>query len=128
MTFQWLSLAVLLFGAILCLWILYDVSRSSHAFRIADLLVDHDRDGQVRASWTKITAIGAFFIASWIVVRLTIDAHMTEWLFGFYVCVYSGAPVAYRLISARLPPEPAQQTVTVTAPASSSVGATVDPK
>lgn len=125
---QWLSLAVLLFGALMALWVLWEISRSDHPFRIADLLVDQDKDGKTRASWTKITAIGAFMIASWVVVRLTIDARMTEWLFGFYVCVYSGAPVAYRIIASRLPPEPPQQTVTVTAPASSSVGATVDPK
>ena len=123
MTFQWLSMAVLLFGAIISIFVLWDISRSQHPFRVADLLVDSDG----KASWTKITAIGAFFIASWVVVRMTIDAHMTEWLFGFYVCVYSGAPVAYKLISARQAPEAAQQTVTVTAPATSSVGATVDP-
>ena len=67
---------------------------------LSELLIDADG----KASWTKITAIGAFLFSTWGFVVLIERDHMTEALFGLYIAVYSGAPVAYRLASTRHQP------------------------
>jgi hypothetical protein len=93
---------ILIFGLLFSLWILWKVQMSPKHIDLVDLLVDTDG----KASWTKITAIGAFIIASWAFAFMVLHDKMTEWLFLFYVAVYSGAPVAYRFIATRNTPEP----------------------
>lgn len=82
--------------------VLYRLNRADSPFRAEDLLLGEDG----RASWSKITAIGAFVVAVWIVVALTNRGQMTEWIFAFFITVYSGAPVAFALIQQRMPPQP----------------------
>lgn len=103
--------------------VLYRLNRAASAFRVEDLLLGPDG----RASWSKITAIGAFVVAVWVMVALTNRGQMTEWIFAFFVTVYSGVPVAFALIQQRSPQAPAV-TTTTTAPADATVSTTVQPK
>jgi hypothetical protein len=91
-------------GLIVTLWVLWRVQRSPKNIDFVDLLLDTDG----KASWTKITAIGAFAVASWAFVALVQQGKMTEWLFGLYIAVYSGVPVAYKFIASRQPIDPPQ--------------------
>lgn len=93
---------VFVIALIVTLWVLYRVQRSDKNIDFVDLLLDTDG----KASWTKITAIGAFAIASWAFVAIVQQGKMTEWLFGLYIAVYSGVPVAYRFIASRQPADP----------------------
>jgi hypothetical protein len=100
---EWNPAALLLLaGLAFTVWILWRVHRNArNSIDLSELLIDSDG----KASWTKITAIGAFIVASWAFAFMTLHDKMTEWLFLFYVAVYSGAPVAYRFIATRTPPE-----------------------
>jgi hypothetical protein len=92
----------LIFGVGTALVLLWKVQRNvKNHVDLSELLIDADG----RASWTKITAIGAFLFATWGFVVLVERDKMTEALFGLYIAVYSGAPVAYRFAAMRLPPQ-----------------------
>lgn len=122
MTFSLRDLALILF-AMVALWGLIRLHGRPNAFRIEDLLIGPDG----RASWSKITAIGAFVVSVWVMVALTNQGRMTEWIFAFFVTVYSGVPVAFALIQQRSPAAPIT-TTTTTAPSDSTVSTTVQPK
>lgn len=122
MTFTLRDAAIVLF-ALGALWGLVRLHGRPNAFRIEDLLLGPDG----RASWSKITAIGAFVVAVWVMVALTNRGQMTEWIFAFFVTVYSGVPVAFALIQQRSP-QPAAVTTTTTAPADATMSTTVQPK
>jgi ABC-type Mn2+/Zn2+ transport system permease subunit len=89
----------LVIGLLLTLWILWRVQRAANRVDLVDIIVGDDG----KASWTKLTAVGAFLISSWGFVALIQRDKMTETLFGLYIAVYSGAPVAYRFIASRSP-------------------------
>jgi hypothetical protein len=93
---------VLLIALLVAAWVLWKVQTSPKHIDLVDLLVDTDG----RASWTKITAIGAFMMSSWAFAYLTMHDKMSDFLFLSYVAVYSGAPVAYRIIAAKSPTPP----------------------
>lgn len=93
----------LIVGVFVALVLLWKVQRNvKNHVDLSELLIDADG----RASWTKITAIGAFLFSTWGFVVLIERDKMTETLFGLYIAVYSGAPVAYRLAAARNPQPP----------------------
>lgn len=102
--------------------VLWRLNRADSPFRAEDLLLGPDG----RASWSKITAIGAFVVSVWVMVALTNRGQMTEWIFAFFVTVYSGVPVAFALIQQR---QPAPQSVsTTTETPDATVTTTVQPK
>lgn len=104
--------------------VLYRLNKATSPFKAEDLLLGPDG----RASWSKITAIGAFVVAVWVMVALTNQGHMTEWIFAFFITVYSGVPVAFALIQQRQPAPPPAVTTTTTAPGDATVSTTVQPK
>lgn len=104
------------------LYVLWRLHQSPSGFRVEDLLLGPDG----RASWSKITAIGAFVVAVWVMVALTNSGRMTEWIFAFFVTVYSGVPVAFALIQQRQPTPQSVSTTTETPDA--TVTTTVQPK
>lgn len=66
----------------------------------ADLILGQDG----KASWSKITAIGAFLVISWAVVVMAVSGHLSDTLLLGYAAVYSGVPVAMQLINSRAQP------------------------
>lgn len=95
----WLSghpiAVIMLLGTIVFMFVLWRIQRSPK-IDLVDLFIDTDG----KASWTKITAIGAFLVGSWAAVYLIVNFGVSAVAFMcFYLVVYSGAPVAYRLFS-----------------------------
>ena len=80
--------------AIASLWCLWKLYRSSNSFDPVDLLIDNGK-----ASWSKISAIGAFVVTSWAVIVMAISAHLSDMMLGIYAGIYSGTPIAYKIVS-----------------------------
>ena len=62
----------------------------------SDLIVGADG----KASWSKITAIGAFLVISWAVIVAAVSGHLSDGLLLGYAAVYSGTPVAFQVVNA----------------------------
>ena len=113
---NWMMIALVI-GVLLMLWVMWRVERATNGVNFSDVIIGPDG----KASWSKMAAIGGFFIGSWIMVYLTMSGKLTEFFFLIYYAICIGSPVAFAIIGRRGPPDPPQQTVTATGPATSTV-------
>ncbi len=62
----------------------------------SDLIVGDDG----KASWSKIAAIGAWLVVSWVVVVMAYAGKLSDAVLLGYAGIYCGTPVAFQLVNA----------------------------
>jgi len=86
---------VLFFGTLMLLYILWRVQKSVNQVDFVDLVLGADG----KASWSKMTGIGGFFIGTWIVTYETLHDKLSDFMFLSYFAVCVGSPVAFGIIN-----------------------------
>jgi hypothetical protein len=81
-----IMLVVLLLVAAWVVW----KAQQRQDFDFAEMLVDQDH----KASALRLGILGSFAISSWIVLHDTLAGTISDWQFGTYLTVWSGAKVA----------------------------------
>jgi hypothetical protein len=80
--------------ALSSLWALWHLIR--RGVDPTDLIVGDDG----KASWSKIAAIGAWLVISWVVVVMAVAGKLSDAVLLGYAAIYSGTPIAFQIVNA----------------------------
>jgi hypothetical protein len=84
--------ATLLIIALVIAWSFYRAHRNADfVFNVFDLIMENGRVSRIACAF-----LATLIVTSWVVVRLTLDGHLTEGLFTAYVAAWV-APIIAKL-------------------------------
>ena len=101
---QWVSTnidfpaIILLMFIMFGVWVLFQMQKRAD-FDLAQILCDPTTN---KPSMFRVLGLGCFGISSWVIMYILFknNGQIDKWLFGIYVLIFSGTPVASKAIDA----------------------------
>ena len=120
---EWMHI-ILLVSVIGAVWLLWNIQRAANGIKLEKLILEENGD----PSWTKMSGIGAWFIATYVVVHSELSGKVVDGMIVLLL-IYAGIYTLNRTATwalARIwpgggPPPSLQQDIRVSAPADANV-------